>query len=159
MQFKIEWCEKKNPDWIMATVTDLRGEQTENVSVNRTNKKGEVFPDFDKIMTGHTIEAELWISGTNKAYLFAPKAKTGGNRPNMDRIMDKKAGNIAEAQTRKEQSISEAQDRSAWMWAKNNASILLGTSLSLESNDTISKAVIELATKIYNGEPTEPKLK
>jgi hypothetical protein len=75
----------------------------------------------------------------------------------MDRIMDKKANLISEAQQRKEQSIAAAQDRTAWMWAKNNASELLaGTFTSEVSNSYITECVIELATKIYNGEPTEP---
>jgi len=73
--------------------------------------------------------------------------------------MEKKSDMIGQAQERKEQSIARAQDRSAWMWAKTNASTLLSLmpeALKGKNSDAIADMVVTLATKIYNGEPLVP---
>jgi len=71
---------------------------------------------------------------------------------------------VSEAMAVKAENIKEAQDRSAWMWAKNNASTLiaaliqssdLSTRIAI-SSERLDEKVIDLATKIYNGEPIEP---
>lgn len=157
MKFKIEWMEKKSPEWFVANLTDESGNETKEVSINKVNKKGEVFPNFDDLMTGGTVEGEPWTSGVGKNYLFAPKPE-GAKRPNMDRIMDKKTQSIEVAQERKNINIEKAQDRSAWMWAKTNASTLLaGRGVSPNTPiDGIADMVLDLATKIYHGEPTNP---
>lgn len=66
----------KSPDWKVATVGT-----TPSVSINRTNKKGEVFPNFDAIVDGVTIAGELWASSAGKWYLFAPKVGNLGPKP------------------------------------------------------------------------------
>jgi len=83
------------------------------------------------------------------------KKPTTSKKPNFDRIIEKKQAGIAEAQSEKAKNIALAQDRSAWMWAKTNASTLLGTGAGT-NNDEIAERVLDLATKIYNGEPVEP---
>lgn len=132
MQYKISWVEKKNNDWIVSTVNDFNGAEFKDVSINRTNKKGEVFPNFDAIMAGHTLEANLWTSSAGKHYLFAPdpkNASTGQNGPSS-------GGGIAKAQERKAEFIKEAQERKndsiAYFNALNSA-IALVTKLEFKS--------------------------
>jgi hypothetical protein len=159
MKYKLDWMEHKTSSsgtaYIKATVTDEAGITTENVAVFSS------FPGFNELAPGHSVEGILKEKDYQgkKSYSLDKEivVRPPGARPNMDRIMDKKANLISEAQQRKEQSIAAAQDRTAWMWAKNNASELLaGTFTSEVSNSYITECVIELATKIYNGEPTEP---
>jgi len=158
MKYNIEWLEKKNPEWYVMNLKGEDGTSVKEVSVNKINKKGEAFPNFDAIMNGGDVEGELWSSGAGKNYLFAPKPQTN-RKPNMDRIMEKKGTLIAESQQRKEKSILAAQDRSAWMWAKTNASSIIASPAYIEKGLTIPELedrVLKLATLIYNGEPTEP---
>lgn len=104
--FKIGFIEQKNPDWKVIQLRDEAGALTNDVSVNRVNKKGEVFPYFDGITLEADVEGELWTSATGKHYLFAPKvAKTGFSGAKVERLMDKKADSIKEFQTTKENSI------------------------------------------------------
>lgn len=145
MKYKIDWCEVKksgstngrNWEIMEMTLTDEQGVKTEKVST------------FDKVMPGMEIEGE--ITKNDKGYLnFQSKkaeAKSNFKTQQMNEVMDKKATNI-----------KEAQDRSAWMWAKNNASTLLASRGigSTTPASEIANMVIDLATKIYNGEPTEP---
>ncbi len=148
--FQIKWAESKKTGetngrkWEITnmTLTDQDGKDIENVST------------FEKVMTGGTIEGEIVPKGN---YLnFEPKKVDNGKKPNFDRIMEKKSNQIAEAQSNKASQIAEAQDRSAWMWAKNNASTLIGDSMSSASNQTIAERILDLATKIYNGELQQP---
>ncbi len=106
-KFKIEFLENKSPDWKVATVTDETGKTFQEVSINKTNKKGEPFPNFDQIMSGATIEANFWTSGAGKHYLFAPDPKnvsTGTVAPQGGR-----GGGIAKAQMVKAENIEKAQ--------------------------------------------------
>ena len=151
--YTIKWSETKKEGetngraWKITnmTLTDQDGKDIENVST------------FEPVMTGGTIEGEIVAKGQ---YLnFEHKKVDNGKKPNMDRLMEKKSTQIAEAQSNKAQQIAQAQDRSAWMWAKTNASTLIANSDAIKgygSLKEIADAVIELATKIYNGELTEP---
>lgn len=76
-KFHVDWFEKKNEDWVVLTLSGEEGKHSE-VSVNRVNKKGETFPNFDSIANGGEIEGELWQSGAGKWYLFAPKQPKSG---------------------------------------------------------------------------------
>jgi len=124
MQFKIDWIETKKPDWKIATVTGIDGIQHSDCSINRTGKQGEVFPDFEALAPGHTIEADLWNSPAGKNYLFAPKPKTAGRSGGgpraavVEAAQDRKAGHIKEAQENKERSIMVAS-------AMRDATVLL----------------------------------
>lgn len=73
MAHQIVKVESKNADWKVIQILNAAGELVENVSVNRTNKKGEVFPKFDEIAVGASVEGQLWQSPAGKIYLFAPK--------------------------------------------------------------------------------------
>jgi hypothetical protein len=126
--------------------------------VDETGKE-EKLNLWDEIKDGDTIEGETYVN--DKGYTNFKKkleAPVFMKKPNMDRIMEKKSGMIAEAQTEKAKHIAEAQDRSAWMWAKTNASTLLANHPIVKTMGPqgIANEIIELATKIYNGEPTEP---
>ena len=73
MAHKITAVADKTKDWKVVSILNAAGEIVENISVNRTNKKGEVFPNFDAITVGASVEGQLWQSSTGKIYLFAPK--------------------------------------------------------------------------------------
>lgn len=160
-KFKIEWMEKKTSaggkEYAKTTVTNEANETKENVAIFGT------FPGFAELMPGHLVEAELVekdYNGSKSYSLFPPKPAGGGRGGmNMDRVMEKKANLIGEAQSRKEQSINAAQDRSAWMWAKNSAANLIASEKYLEKNLGIAELadrVNKLATEIYLMEPTKP---
>ena len=148
MIYKINWCEVKKTgntngrDWHITEMNleDPEGNVTEKVST------------FESVQNGGTIEGT--IVKNDKGYLNFKKLEAPGFvKENRGAYKEKVIG---EAMEKKSQNIKEAQDRSAWMWAKTNASTLLGTSLATYNNKEISEAVLDLATKIYNGEPTEP---
>lgn len=116
------------------------------------------FPNFANLKVGDEVEGELKskdYQGKVSFTLEVPKQASGGN-------FRRSGGNteaIKEAQANKAKSIAEAQDRSAWMWAKTNASTILQNAdgrFAGKSNEEIANEIIDLATKIYNGEPTEP---
>jgi len=149
MIYKIVWCEVKKKgntngrDW---AITEMNLEDPEGNTVEKVST-------FDSVQNGGTIEGT--ILKNDKGYLNFKKLEAP------DFIKNQRGGAykekvIGEAMEKKSQNIKEAQDRSAWMWAKTNASTLLGTSMATETNDDIAKAVIGLATKIYNGEPQVP---
>lgn len=105
MEFKVAHVAEKNPDWKVVSLEMSPGSFQEEVSVNRVNKKGETFPNFDLIKTGYTVSGELWTSQAGKWYLFAPnppKASTGGQGGNMR--------GVAAAQQRKGDMIEKAQE-------------------------------------------------
>lgn len=117
-KFNISWLVKKNPDWIVAELTEVPlGTEYKEVSINRTNKWGELFPGFDDLQPGRDVEGEIWQSGQGKWYLFAPKPQTtqggaysankGGYTAKTNQI--KQA--IKQAQERKEESIGKTLDR------------------------------------------------
>ena len=108
MMFTITKIESKNNDWKIANVTGVDGTNYKDCSINRASKKGEVFPNFDELDEGKTIEAEYWRSGAGKNYLFPPRAKkTTATRKTFDAtvVMEKKAMNIERSQDRKEDGI------------------------------------------------------
>lgn len=111
MIYNIKWLEKKSNDWIVATLveaatqTGIPPNELKDVSINRVNKKGEVFPKFDEITNGGTVEGEPWASQAGKWYLFAPKPQsTRGGAPSAF-----KGKQIEEAQARKAESIEKFQ--------------------------------------------------
>lgn len=97
--FKIFKLEKKNADWIVASLVDAAGDVHENVSINKVSKKGDIFPNFDNLAKDQKVEGRLWKSDSDKVYLFAPK---GGAKAaykaseHMDRAYDKNFDSVAE---------------------------------------------------------------
>lgn len=71
--FKILKLEKKNAEWIVASLVDAAGDVHENVSINKVSKKGDIFPNFDTLEVGTKVEGRIWESDAGKKYLFAPK--------------------------------------------------------------------------------------
>lgn len=105
MKFTINFLEKKSPEWIVANLLDESGTEIKEVSINKTSKKGDLFPHFDELMSGGTVEGEPWISGAGKNYLFPPKVKL--EKPE---FMKAKTQQIEKTMARKEESIGRFQD-------------------------------------------------
>jgi hypothetical protein len=101
-KYKVDFMEKKNEDWIIASLSSPEASFPE-VSINRKNKKGEVFPNFDGIQAGREVEGHIWSSPAGKVYLFAPQPE--GSKPPM-----RSAGAITKAMDRKEAGIEKFQD-------------------------------------------------
>lgn len=138
------WQDKK---FVEATLTDEANNFSEKVS----SWNGEITMGMTE------IDCELYKNAKGYWAISAPKKSGGG--AGIARSMEVKATNIAVAQDKKAENIKQAQDRSAWMWAKYSACELyandrIGSKLDNE-DETISK-ILSFATKIYNGEPTEP---
>lgn len=150
MKYKIDWIERDSYGNLKASVTREDGSKELNINLGKEfNDKG--------IMAGHEVYAKEWKSPKNgKLYLFEEKVPTEGRTAHPGANSAFKTKLIEEAQQNKAKNIAEAQDRSAWMWAKNNASMLLQTRVNGLTEDQIANKVLDLATKIYNGEPTEP---
>lgn len=109
MLLKITKCTDKSNDWKIVDVETPTGEKTVDVSVNRVNKKGEPFPDFDDIKVDHRLNATLWVSPSGKAYLFEEKDKPQGgakfNATGASKLMDKKIEAIEKSQDVKSEAI------------------------------------------------------
>ena len=117
MLYKVKWMEKKNNDWIVAQLVEgaSMGSPAEfkDVSINRVNKKGETFPNFDDIQSGRDVEGEIWTSDSGKNYLFAPKTRknaSGGafKQKMIEDTMNKKEASIERFQGNKEEAIKLA---------------------------------------------------
>lgn len=106
MLYKIDKVEDKSKDWKVITGLGVDGTPLFNASVNRVNKKGETFPNFDGIVEGASVEGEPWASDSGKQYLFAPREKKqgGARRGGADPVA------IAQAQEHKAENIRMAQD-------------------------------------------------
>lgn len=69
----------KNEGWKVATVRDVEGVTTENVSISKADKKGDLqWVAFDTFKVGAAFEATLWKSEAGKAYLFPSKVRATG---------------------------------------------------------------------------------
>lgn len=152
--FKVLWVENKttktDKPYKKLSIEDEEGKKTDvNIFAD--------FPDFANIIPGSSIRGKLEQNGQYWNIVSETQSKGRfGNKPNFDRIIEKKQAGIAESQDKKAQNIALAQDRSAWMWAKTNATTLLQGQVDGLDVDEMTNKVLDLATKIYNGEPTEP---
>jgi hypothetical protein len=156
MKYKVELVEVKNKDWYQVSLSK-EGVTIDNVSVNRADNKGRLFPNFDGIMTGCEVEGELWESKMGKHYLYPPKPTSvanqgngGAYRGNPTFKSDQIKKTAFEIQQNVSENVAKAQDRSAWMYAKNGAVELL------KGRDWTVEDINDLATKIYNLEPITP---
>lgn len=142
MKYKItnfqerEWNGKR---YVTANLETEQGEKFENIS----------FWNGEITATSTEIDGELQKNEKGYWKLVLPKKASGA-------AFQKK--NIEEAQERKAQHIAEAQDRSAWMWAKNNAAELVANNDQYKNKPYGEQLDIinELATSIYNQEPLRP---
>lgn len=116
MKVYISKVEDKSADWKVVGLLSEDKTAYEGVSVNRVNKKGETFPNFDDIKAQAEVEGDLWKSPADKWYLFAPKKpldrpkffKPGGGAAAIKKAQETKAENIAVAQERKHDAIARA---------------------------------------------------
>lgn len=135
--------------------TNEQGGKVE-ATIWRFDKDNVEFPGWAEIAPGSTIEANPWSKpGSDKTTLYP--VKTASNKGAGMAAM--KTAQINQAMDKKAQQIHAAQDRSAWMWAKTNASTLISNTQFVKNYENLNQVandVVELATKIYNGEPTEP---
>lgn len=133
---------------------------------NEKEWQGKKFVEADLVSpTGEAFKVSAWagefdgvdeieteLEKNEKGYWKMKKAQI--QRPS---FMKDKTETITKAMDAKKENIQEAQDRSAWMWAKNNATTLYGDSMKEWLNpQDIADKIIELATKIYHGKPTDP---
>ncbi len=151
MKYSIEWSE-------VIKRGETNGRAWKMTKMNLKDEAGQLHDEvttFDDVMTGGTLEGTIEMKGKYKNFKNLPKAPSNSiyKRPDITE-------NVKVAQERKEASIEKAQDRSAWMWAKTNASTLLAGNAHFQQQnfgeDMIVAQVIGLATKIYHGEPTTP---
>lgn len=164
MRYIINWLETKNPDWKLATLTNEAGIKYEDVSINRTNKKGEVFPMFDSLLNGGTVEGEYWETpDKSKKYLFPPRAQKSSPRASQgftggSKMMAEKAKNIEKAQERKSESI-------AYFNSVNSAIAMLNTrpvQIKLENGRELTEEIVAWRDwfldqyEKWNNEPNQP---
>lgn len=154
MVYIIDWSEEK---------TTSTGKQFKKVTAK--DEQGNVFEGniwsdasfYAKTGPGSEVEAEIRVTpdGKYKSLVDAKIARTQASTWSRGA----KTAEIKEAMEKKAEQIHAAQDRSAWMWAKTNASTLLSSGdirMSQFSNEEILARVVDLATKIYNAEPNTP---
>lgn len=119
MTYKVEWAENKNDGWKVCSIKEIveGGRTYEDVSINRTDKKGRTFPNFDGIAPGATISGNIWQSVAGKYTLFAPDpagSTGGGGTPARSTSGPASGGGaprgVAAAQERKKEGIREAQE-------------------------------------------------
>lgn len=114
----------------------------------------EVVNLFERPLEGSKIDGEVYTN--EKGYRNFKSAQSAAKGAFLS---NKKEEVINKAMDKKADQIAAAQDRSsAWMWAKTNAATLIANHPLLKDTrpEHIATHVISLATKIYNGEPTEP---
>lgn len=136
MLYKISNVVIKNPDWKLVTVDGVDGVHAVEVSVNRADKSGIAFPNYDAIVDGADVEGTLWTSPNGKKYLFAPKPKSTGNSKNY--------GAITKAMERKEDSIEKFQDNKE---------------MSIKVSSTFRDATMLTIASFEGKQPTEREMK
>ena len=141
--YKIFLLENKSPEWKIATLSDDQ-QQYANVSINKVNKKGEVFPDFDQISNGGVVKGNMWTSPTGKYYLFAPKVGVAGQSGG-----GFKSG-IKEAQATKRKDIETAQEnrgQGVRISATMRDAVLISTTLaqgSIQDESVLKGRILEI---------------
>lgn len=111
----LEIAEKK-PGWKVATLRDVTGITTAEVSISETNQKGDLqWPGFKGFVEGTTIEGNLWKSPSSSKYsIFPPKSSSGAYTKRgvgsaaISAAQDTKRVDIAVAQDRKHDAIARA---------------------------------------------------
>lgn len=133
---KKEWQDKT---FFTADLTDTE-DKTEEIAF----WKGEINLET-KELTG-----DIYTNDKGKRVFKSPTQSAG--KPNMERVMEKKAGMIGEAQAVKAQNVSEAQSRNEAMWAKYGACEMIAHHpmfKDLTESELLNKIHI-LASKIKN---------
>lgn len=139
MEYSIKWVEVK---------TSSTGKQYKQAELEGEGKVS-VWPDYkdyENVQAGRSVNGVIRVKGQYKNLVSELE------KPQFIR----KADDIAKAQENKATQIAAAQDRSAWMWAKNNATLLIANNDDLKNRENLIGLVGELATDIYNLEPHKP---
>lgn len=112
MSYIVDWAESKKPDWKVVTIREITegGNSYEDVSINKVDRKGVTFPNFDGIMPGAQIHGNLWRSPTGKYTLFAPEPKVAGTAPARPTGNTGGARGVAAAQERTKTNVAQAQE-------------------------------------------------
>ncbi len=131
-KYILEFLETKSPDWKVASI---RAEGTEDiitdVSINAKDKGGTPFPNFQNMMTGHTIEGDFWTSDKGKKYLFPPKPQTSSPR-----AFQRSPSAITKAMEKKEESIGKFQDNKEMsIKVSSTLRMAVDTALAFMQND------------------------
>lgn len=108
MLYKLTKIENKSANWKIVSIKGVDGTEADDVSLNRVAKDGLTFPNFSDLVEGSEVEATLWVSPSNKKYLFPPKPMfTGkiGVSGAISKLQDKKAEQIEVSQDRKDHAI------------------------------------------------------
>lgn len=104
MLLKITSVQNKTNDWKVVGYETPEGGVVAEASINRTDKSGVPFPDFDGIVVGREIDGNPWRNPTNgKWSIFPPKPASTGS-------FKRSGGAITKAMEKKEESISKFQD-------------------------------------------------
>ena len=147
--FTVDWAENKTAKtgkpYKALTIKDEAGKPT-NVNIFSD------WPDFPNIGPGSKIDGELEANGKymNLKSNAIKERKLGAY--NALKSKEIVTGQL-EVQAVKTQSIAQAQDRTALMWAKNNASELVANHpayKNLKDEVEVEMAVEALASKILN---------
>lgn len=154
MKIQIDWSEVKTTG-TGKEYKKITGKDEQEILVEASVWSDAPF--YAQIAPGATIEAEIRKSADGK-YTNLVSAQNGTNRGGGAGMLAAKEKSIEKAQENKNRNIQAAQDRSAWMWAKNNAVMLIANhdSYKFVSINEMERTIEDLATKIYNFEPITP---
>ncbi len=148
MKYTIEWSE-------VTKTGETDGRPWKMTKMNLKDENGDLHDGvttFDSVMTGGELEGEIIIKGIYKNFKNHIKRPTASmyNKGKGEEI----TANQLKVQDKISENVEKAQDRTAWMWAKNNASTLLANKPEIAgaSAENIANAVIKLASLIYKGE-------
>ncbi len=150
---KINWMEKKTSstgnEYIRATITNEQGVEMKDVAIFSS------FKGFAELAPGHDVEGTIETKDYNGKPSYslknAPSANGGGGFKRNPAVV---TAAVKEAQERKEQSISKAQDRTEQIWAKRSAAEIVAHHPAFQNlgADEIMGKIHELASQIVNDE-------
>lgn len=135
---------KTGKEYLKVTLDDGR-----NVSVWAGDKT-----DFTTFEIGKEFPADHEIVQKDKYFNARPIVKNTEKKAQWQ-TRPSQQKQIVEAQDRKAQNVSQAQDRNEKMWAKTNASTLVANHPAykeLQTPQDVEDAVSQLASKILNDE-------
>ncbi len=156
-KFNIKWSEQKPPTAtgklrMVATLTDENNSDITNVTIWGN------FPGYAELMSGHDVEGIL-IPAKDPKYgpSLSPIKTNVAPRGNWGAKKDIVAGQL-EVQSTITKNVERAQDRNAWMYAKQGATELVAhhPAYKFLLKEQIVGEIEDLATKIYHAEPLTP---
>lgn len=134
-------------------VTDISGKGHSLWDMSYQDK----IPPFGVVnLTENGLKLVQKGSYSNIEPIDAPKAKSGATGA-IGAMVEKKSAMIEQAQDKKERSIKLAQDRSAMMWAKNNAAEIIAHHPAYAglTQTEVENELVRLSGMILNTEISE----